>query len=225
MMKKQLFIMVAGTLLFSFGHHKISGGTANAGNRQVASPGKPIEEVSFKQVTITDNFWRPRIDKNRLAGIRSALKEGAADIANFNIASGKKKGKHNGGMGSDSNIFKVIEGAAYVINDTPDKELEATIDSLIESIVAAQQPDGYLFTYWIINDLSKRWTDIPRMHELYCAGHMFEAAVAYYQVTRKRRLLDAAIRLANHIDSVFGPGKRREAPGHEEIELALFKLY
>lgn len=225
MMIKQLFILMAGVLLLSSANHVKTDETAITIYQQDKSPVKPIEEVSFQHVKITDNYWRTRINKNRLAGIRSALKEAAADIANFEIAAGNKKGKHNGGMGSDSNVFKIIQGAAYVIGDTPDKELETAIDSLIERIVAAQQPDGYLFTYWIINDLSRRWSDIPRMHELYCAGHMFEAAVAYYQVTGKRRLLDAAIRFANHIDSVFGPNKKMEASGHEEIELALYKLY
>jgi DUF1680 family protein len=186
---------------------------------------KLIEEVSFQHVHIADKFWRPRIDQNRVVGIRSTLKEAANDIDNFDIASGKKKGKHTGNASDDSNVFKIIEGAAYALNDTPDIALEASIDSLIDRIAAAQQADGYLFTYWIANDLSKKWTDIPRKHELYCAGHLFEAAIAYYQVTGKRKLLDAAIRYADYIDSVFGPGKRLEVPGHEEIELALIKLY
>jgi DUF1680 family protein len=225
MIKQILIILIIGGLLLSSFNYAESVETALFNFRIRTLAEKPIEEISYQHVNITDNFWRPRIDKNRLAGIRAALKEAASDIANFDIAAGKKKGKHNGGVGSDSNVFKIIQGAAYVISDTPDKELEVTIDSLIDRIVEAQQPDGYLFTYWIINDLSKKWTDIPRKHELYCAGHMFEAAVAYYQVTGKRKLLDAAIRLANHIDSVFGPDKKQEAPGHEEIELALYKLY
>lgn len=186
---------------------------------------KTIEEVSYQQVKITDNFWKPRIDKNRIAGIRSALREAASNIENFDIAAGKKKGEHDQGGGTDSNVYKIIQGIAYALSDTPDAELEATADSLIERIIAAQLPDGYLFTEWIIKDISKRWTDIPKKHELYCAGHMFEAAVAYYEVTGKRRLLDASIRFADHIDSVFGPNKRLAAPGHQEIELALYKLY
>jgi len=223
-MIKGKFLLMIGFLMLEFsGKIKSKEGKDLVGG-QAKIPAKTIEGVSFQQVTITDNFWRPRIDKNRLVGIRSTLKEAAANISNFDIAAGKEKGNHTEGEAHDSNVYKIIEGAAYVINDTPDKELEATIDSLIEKIVAAQQPDGYLFTYWIIRDLSKRWTDM-RKHELYCAGHMFEAAVAYYQVTGKRRLLDAAIRFADHIDSVFGPNKRLETSGHEEIELALYKLY
>lgn len=184
-----------------------------------------VENVSYQDVKITDNFWRPRIEKNRLVGIRSALKECSQSMENFDIAAGKKKGEHKGNVASDSDVYKVIQGAAYALHHTADKELEATIDSMIDRIVAAQQPDGYLFTYWIIKDLSQKWQDIPKKHELYCAGHMIEAAIAYFQVTGKRTLLDAAIRLANHIDSVFGPNKRLEVPGHAEIELALYKLY
>jgi hypothetical protein len=144
---------------------------------------------------------------------------------NFDIASKKKMGKHKGNVAGDSDVYKIIQGAAYALSNTPDQELELIIDSLIDRIVAAQEPDGYLFTYWTVNDISKKWTDLPRKHELYCAGHLIEAAVAYYEVTGKRKLLDTAVKLANHIDSIFGPGKRIEVPGHQEIELALYKLY
>ena len=220
-MRKIFVYCIIGFVSFAF-----SGETALTHRAYLgANQNKIIKEISFRQVIIADKFWRPRIDKNRIIGIRLALKEAMGNIDNFDIAAGKKKGKHNGGVGGDSNVFKIIEGSAYALSDTPDPALEASIDSLIERIVAAQQPDGYLGTYWIINDISKKWTDIPRKHELYCAGHMIEAAVAYYKVTGKRKLLDAAIRLADHIDAVFGIGKRMEAPGHEEIELALYKLY
>ena len=194
-------------------------------NGQSKIPVKKIEEVSYQKVTLTDKFWEPKIDKNRLIGIRSALKECASSMDNFDIASGKKKGKHKGNIAGDSDVYKVIQGAAYALSNTPDPELEAILDSLIDRIVAAQQSDGYLFTYWIANDLSKKWTDVPRKHELYCAGHLMEAAVAYFQVTGKRKLLDAAILCADHIGSAFGPNKRVETSGHPEIELALIKLY
>jgi DUF1680 family protein len=194
-------------------------------NGQSKIPVKKIEEVSYQKVTLTDKFWEPKIDKNRLIGIRSALKECASSMDNFDIASGKKKGKHKGNIAGDSDVYKVIQGAAYALSNTPDPELEAILDSLIDRIVAAQQSDGYLFTYWIANDLSKKWTDVPRKHELYCAGHLMEAAVAYFQVTGKRKLLEAAILCADHIASAFGPNKRVETSGHPEIELALIKLY
>jgi DUF1680 family protein len=210
----------------------VAGIAQRVGNRSDQSVGlrtgltvKQIREVSFRQVQINDHFWKPSIEKSRLVGIRAAIQEAAGDLENFDIAAGKKKGKHRGGVGSDSNIFKIIEGAANALANVPDKNLEATIDSLVDRVVAAQQPDGYLFTYYIINDLSKRWTDVPRKHELYCLGHMIEAGLAYYKTTGKRKLLDAAIRYTDYVETVFGPGKRYEAPGHEEIELALYKLY
>jgi hypothetical protein len=187
--------------------------------------GPVIKNVSFQNVAITDNFWRPRIEINSMAGIRHALQQASQSIENFDIASGKSGKEYKANMASDSDVYKIIQGAAYALHHTPDKELETTVDSVIDRIVAAQQPDGYLNTYISIHDLSKRWTDLRKSHELYCAGHLIEAAVAYYQVTGKRKLLDAAIRFADYIDSVFGPGKRLDVPGHEEIELALYKLF
>jgi len=184
-----------------------------------------VEKVSFLDVTITDHFWRPKIEINRVAGIRHALQQASQSIEYFDIAAGKSDAEHKGNLASDSDVYKIIQGAAYALYQTPDAELEAIIGSIIDRIVAAQQPDGYLFTYWTVHDLSQRWKDIERKHELYCAGHMFEAAAAYYEVTGKRKFLDAAMRFANHIDSIFGPEKRLGVPGHEEIELALYKLF
>ncbi len=184
-----------------------------------------LEPVSFQHVTLTDRFWKPKIEANRVNGIRSVFEACSYSLENFDIASGKAEGKHRGTAASDSDVYKIIQGAAYALHHDPDRELEAFTDSLIDRIIAAQQPDGYLFTYWTITDPEMRWKDIERKHELYCAGHMFEAAAAYYQVTGKRVMLDAAMRLADHIDSIFGAGKRVAVPGHEEIELALYKLY
>lgn len=224
MIKGKIFLMIGFLMLEFSGQVKSKDGKDLVGG-QAKIPAKTIEEVSFQQVTITDKFWLPKIEKNRLSGIRSALNECSNSMDNFDIAAGKKQGKHKSGVAADSDVYKTIQGAAYALHHTSDKELESTIDSLIDRIVAAQQPDGYLFTYWTINDLSKRWTDLERKHELYCAGHMFEAAIAYYQVTGKRKFLNAAIRFADYIHSILGPGKRLEVDGHEEIELALFKLY
>lgn len=184
-----------------------------------------LEEVSYLDVELTDNFWKPKIEQNLKVGIWHALGQLERDIINFDIAAGIAKGEPTNSQAGDSDVYKTIQGAAYSLHHSPDETLESTIDSIIDRIVAAQHPDGYLFTYWTIKDPSKRWTDLDRNHELYCAGHMFEAAVAYYEVTGKRKFLDAAMRFADHIDSIFGPQKRLEVPGHEEIELALYKLY
>ena len=186
---------------------------------------KYLEQVSYQNVRINDNFWAPKIRMNAENGIRSVFEAGKSSLENFDIASGKIKGEHDKRMASDSDVYKIIQGVAYSLHNIPDKKLEAFTDSLIDRIIAAQQDDGYIFTYWTAIDPSKRWTNIKKDHEMYCAGHLIEAAVAYYEVTGKRKLLDAAIKFAEHIDSIFGPGKRIEIPGHQEIELALYKLY
>lgn len=223
-MKKGILNLLAGCILFA----SCAGPLSESGENQSQKEDKhehTIQKVSFQEVRITDNFWRPKIEVNRITGIRHALQQASQSIEYFDMAAGKKKGEHKGNLASDSDVYKIIQGAAYALYHTPDKELEEKIDSIIDRIVAAQQADGYLFTYWIINDPTQRWQNLERKHELYCAGHMFEAAVAYYQVTGKRKFLDAAIRFADHIDSIFGPQKRLAVPGHEEIELALYQLY
>ncbi|HEX6551207.1 MAG TPA: beta-L-arabinofuranosidase domain-containing protein, partial [Ktedonobacteraceae bacterium] len=127
----------------------------------------------------------------------------------------------------DSDIAKWLEAASYSLGTHPDPALEAQVDEVIRLIVAAQQPDGYLNTYFTVVQPEKRWTNLRDWHELYCAGHLIEAAVAHFQATGKRVLLDALCRYTDYIDTVFGtePGKKRGYPGHEEIELALVKLY
>jgi DUF1680 family protein len=127
----------------------------------------------------------------------------------------------------DSDVAKWIEAASYSLGTHPNAELEAKVDEVISLLVAAQQSDGYLNTYFTVVEPEKRWTNLRDWHELYCAGHLIEAAVAHFQATGKRVLLDALCRYADYIDTVFGPepGKMRGYPGHEEIELALVKLY
>lgn len=126
----------------------------------------------------------------------------------------------------DSDIYKAIEAASYALASHPDPVLEEKhLDAIIEKLSAAQLPDGYLDSYYIVNEPDRRWTNLRDNHELYCAGHMIEAAVAHHRATGKTSFLNVATRLADHIDSVFGPGKRMGYPGHPEIELALVKLW
>jgi hypothetical protein len=188
---------------------------------------RKLESVPYSAVRITDAFWSPKIAVNQKVSLRAALREceKSGNIANFKIAAGWIQGEHKGSHAYDSDVYKVIEGAAYSLRIKPDPELEALIDGVIEAIAAAQQKDGYLNTYFIAGNHGPRWTMAPTEHELYCAGHLFEAGVAYRDATGKRKLLDVAIRFADHIDSIFGPGKRYEVPGHQEIELALVKLW
>ncbi|MBQ9008318.1 MAG: glycoside hydrolase family 127 protein [Clostridia bacterium] len=148
-------------------------------------------------------------------------------MRNFRVAAGKEQGTFGGHVFQDSDLYKWLEGVAYSLRWHPDTELEATADAAIETAVAAQQPDGYLDTYYIINGLDKRFTNLKDNHELYVAGHMIEAAVAYYSVTGKRTLLDATLRFVDLIDRQIGPeeGKIHGYPGHPVIEMALMRLY
>lgn len=148
-------------------------------------------------------------------------------VANFKIAAGLEKGEFAGCVFQDSDLAKWIEAAAYSLMWHKDEKLEKELDDIIDVIEKAQMPDGYLDTYYIIGGPEKRWTNLKDNHELYCAGHFLEAAVAYYQATGKRKLLDVLLRLVDHIDARFGPeeGKLKGYPGHEVIEMALVKLY
>ena len=142
-------------------------------------------------------------------------------MQNFENAA-RGTGKHSGIFFDDSDVYKALEGIAYSLINNPDPELEKKADEWIDKIAAAQQPDGYINTFYTLTGQDKRWNNMDK-HEMYCAGHMMEAAVAYYQATGKRKLLDVSIRMADHMMELFGPGKRHWVPGHEEIELALVK--
>lgn len=188
---------------------------------------QPLTPVPFNAVRLTDSFWAPRITLNRVAVVPHNIQqcEETGRISNFAKAGKLEKGEFRGIYFDDSDVYKMIEGAAYTLALQPDPELQARIEAIIDKIASAQQPDGYLYTFYTVrNELHKRWTDTGAMHELYCAGHLIEAAIAWHQATGQRKFLDVAVKLADHIDSIFGPDKRHDVPGHEEIELALFKL-
>ncbi len=187
---------------------------------------KKITAVDFSKVKIEDSFWAPRLDKHFSATLPvciDQIENKTGRIRNFENAA-KGEGKHSGIFFDDSDVYKAMEGIAYTLVNHPDAALEAKADEWIDKFAAAQQPDGYINTFYTLTGLEKRWVNMDK-HEMYCAGHMTEAAVAYYKATGKRKLLDVAIRMADHMMSVFGPGKRDWVPGHEEIELALVKLY
>ncbi|MCS6973706.1 MAG: glycoside hydrolase family 127 protein [Cyclobacteriaceae bacterium] len=186
-----------------------------------------FEPVSFSNVTITDPFWKARIGIVSSSTIPACVEQTEIKtprIQNFEVAAKLKPGKFEGIFYDDSDVYKAIEAIAYSLRNNPNPELEARTDSWIDKIAAAQLPDGYINTYYTLNGLDKRWTDMS-MHEDYNGGHLIEAAIAYYQTTGKRKLLDVAIRFADHFDSLFGPGKRPWVTGHQELELALVKLY
>lgn len=194
------------------------------------------QPVPLKNVTITDPFWSDYVDLVRNTVIPyqwEALNDRIADaepsyaVKNFKIAAGLEKGEFGGLVFQDSDVAKWLEAVGYSLQTHPDPKLEEIADGIIDIIEKAQQPDGYLDTYFIVKEPEKRWTNLHECHELYVAGHMMEAAVAYYKATGKRKLLDVMCRFADNIDSVFGPEpeKLQGYDGHQEVELALVKLY
>ena len=187
---------------------------------------KLIEAVDFSHVQIKDIFWTPRLERHistTLPVCIDQIENQTGRIQNFENAA-RGEGEHSGIFFDDSDVYKALEGMAYTLINHPNADIEAKADEWIDKFAAAQQPDGYINTYYTLTGLDRRWTNMDK-HEMYCAGHLIEAAVAYYQATGKRKLLDVGIRMVEHMMSVFGPGKRHWVPGHEEIELALVKLY
>jgi DUF1680 family protein len=197
-------------------------------------PVLPIRAVPFTQVAVSDEFWSRRIETNRTVTIPLVFDKNdeTGRVDNFAIAGHLKEGQFKGQRYNDSDVYKAIEGASYSLAAQKDVALERRVDDVIAKIAAAQEPDGYLFTARTADPEhpkpgigATRWSDLAVSHELYDAGHLYEAAVAHFAATGKRTLLDVAIRNADLVASVFGPDKRHGFPGHEEIELGLVKLY
>jgi DUF1680 family protein len=186
-----------------------------------------IRPVNFSKVNITDAFWRPKIDLVATKTLDACIYQTevkTARIRNFEKVARNQGEKHEGIFYDDSDVFKALEAMAYSLQTHPSKTMEGKCDEWIDKIAAAQQSDGYLNTYYTLTAPDKRYSDMS-MHEDYNNGHLIEAAVAYYEATGKRKLLDVAIRWADHFDRIFGPGKRHWVTGHQELELALVKLY
>jgi len=202
---------------------------------ETGSSGYPIQPVPFTNVKVTDNFWAPRIKTNHDVTIPIAIEQSTITgrIKNFEIAGGMAEGEFCSTYPfDDSDVFKIIEGASYSLQTFPDPGLEAKLDTLIAKIGAAQEEDGYLYTYrTIMGDdshpwVGKRWEKTHLLsHELYNLGHMYEAAVAHYQATGKKNFLDIALKSADLVNEEIGWGKLETYPGHQEIEIGLVKLY
>ena len=195
-----------------------------------------LQEVDLHKLKVTDTFLgqyqrlvRDVVIPYQWDALNDRITEADPShaIENFEIAAGRKDGEFYGMVFQDSDVAKWLEAVAWSLCQKPDAELEKTADEVIELVEAAQCEDGYLNTYFTVKEPELRWTNLAECHELYCAGHMIEAGVAFFQATGKRRLLDVVCRLADHIDSVFGPGENllHGYPGHPEIELALMRLY
>jgi DUF1680 family protein len=188
-----------------------------------ASPNARLSGVPVDAVSLQPGFWHDRMEANRLAGIpalRARLeREGVVD--NFRRLAGTRDVERRGLWFTDSDLYKWMEGAAWSLATVPDPDLEACLDEIVEAVAGAQAPDGYLNTAWTAGD---RYTMLSASHELYCAGHLFQAAVAHHRATGDDRLLDVSRRFADHLVVTFGPGRLEETDGHPEVEMALVEL-
>lgn len=191
-------------------------------------------EIKLKQVKIEDNFWSDMQElvtdvvipfQERVLNDKEEGVEKSHAIDNFRIAAGMMEGEFYGMVFQDSDVAKWLEGVAYSLIIKPDAALEERADAIIDIIAKAQQKDGYLNTYFTIKEPQHRWQNLQECHELYCAGHMMEAAVAYYEATGKDKLLHVMERMAEHIINRFGEGKTEGIPGHQEVEIGLMRMY
>ena len=199
----------------------------------------PAAPVPFTDVHLTDSFWAPRLDTNRTVTIPHIFKESedTGRVKNFELAEAALAGAPGGTFCTrfpfdDSDVYKSIEAASYALATHADPDLDKHVDGLIAKIAAAQEPDGYLYTSRTIGGpppqdwLGKeRWSHLYMSHELYNVGHLYEAAAAHFQATGKKNMLAVAVKSADLVAKEFGPGKRTNPPGHEEIEIGLVKLY
>jgi DUF1680 family protein len=178
-------------------------------------------------ISVSGGIWSQKQAVNRQVSLRHGYEqlERAGNFNNLRLAAGSGEGEYQRPVFMDSDVYKWLEALAYDLANVHDPEVERMANEAIDLIVAAQQADGYLNSYYQVVKPDQRWTDLDHDHELYCAGHLFEAAVAMHRATGDERLLRVACRLADHIHTIFGPGRRDGAPGHPEIELALVELY
>jgi DUF1680 family protein len=190
-------------------------------------PPHGLVEVNHSQVELRGGFWGPRVKTHAEVTIPHALNclEADGHVTNFDKAAGKFDGPLKGHHAFDSDLHKALEGSLDSLQHFNDAALRQRVDGILDRVLAAQQPDGFLISYFIVQGLDKRWDDLRLEHQMYNAGHFFEMAVEHNRLTGDPKVLNAAKRFADHIDSVFGPGKRYDVDGHQEVELALVKLY
>ena len=195
---------------------------------------KQAQPIALKKTSIQDSFWSPKqqlildtaIDyQEKILNDQIPGAEKSHAVANFRIAAGLEEGEFYGMVFQDSDVAKWLEGVAYTLTIRPDADLEKRADAVIDIIARAQQPDGYLNTYFTIKEPEHRYQNLLECHELYCAGHMMEAAVAYYDATGKDALLKVMERMADNIAAHIGPGKIEGVPGHPEVEIGLMRMY
>ncbi|MCS7254378.1 MAG: glycoside hydrolase family 127 protein [Armatimonadota bacterium] len=191
------------------------------------SPHAKLRPIPINAVKLRDRFWQPRLAALQEVTLPTQyeLLEHTGRIDNFRRVSGKVLGEFRGLYFNDSDVYKWIEAAAWSLAVQHNAKVAELINRVIPEIEAAQDEDGYLNTYFSLERKKQRWTNLRDMHELYCAGHLFQAAVAHHRVTGDERLLKVSTRFADLIDKIFGWGKKEETDGHPEIEMALVELY
>ena len=191
------------------------------------SPHAQLHTLPLDSVAVQPGFWSARQTMNRQKSLRHGYNQliRSGNFNNLRLAAGGGEGRYRTPVFMDSDVYKWLEAVGYDLAIHPDDDLRALAEEAIDLLEAAQMEDGYLNSYWQVVEPDRRWVDIDNGHELYCAGHLIQAAVAYHRGTGDTRLLDITRRFVDHIDRVFGPGKRGVAPGHPEIEMALVELY
>jgi DUF1680 family protein len=194
------------------------------------SPHARLRSVPPAAVTLGDGFWRPRVAANVTTGMPTffhALEEHGV-LDNFRRLSGRKEGEYReAGYASESDLYKWLEAVGYVLQTGTAPDLRALAEAAIDEIAAAQAPDGYLYAGTAVGGDRdyERFSQLEHSHELYCAGHLMQAGVAYWRATGDGKLLGVATRLADYLGATFGPGKLETTDGHPEVELALIELY
>ena len=193
----------------------------------LATPMAKMHSVPVRAVRMGPGFWTERMRTNREKSLPSLLEQLEAHgiVDNFRRLSGAKKVDRRGPLYTDSDLYKWMEAAAFVLQSGDDPQLRATVDRLTAEIAAAQEPSGYLNTWYVEERRAKRFTEMQRGHELYCLGHLLQAGVAWYRATGKRNLLDIGVRFADYLVAEFGPAKRPALTGHPELEMAMVELY
>lgn len=186
-----------------------------------------MQELGIRQVKITDSFWLPRLAVNAQRAIFHQWEqlEATRCIDNFRLAAGEKDGFREGWFFADSDAYKWLDAASRIYALHADPELASNMDSLIALLARAQMPDGYIFTYNQLHFPDQRWVNLQVEHELYCHGHLIEAGVSHYEATGRRDLLDICIKTADLLVHDFLNAPNDKTCGHEEIELALIRLY
>ena len=211
-MSRVFMVIVAGLMLASVA--------------QARDHGK-LEPVPYSEVEVMGDFWSERLETNRENSLPHVYEkcEETGRISNFARAAGMEEGGYQGAFFNDSDVYKVLEGMAYVLGNGENGSIEKKLNHVIDLIAAAQQDNGYINGWYQLEAPDKKWTNLGVKHELYCAGHLIEAAVAKHIATGDEKLLRVAVDFADLIDELFGPDGKHGVAGHEEIEIALIRLW